>query len=115
MGDVEKLLSRLPPLTPMQIVDRMKTTLEINETFYDLIAIDGFEQQCQEFGHFHRQVMPLLKGLLKDVSAYMNATSQGILDYKNFLSMLDKYEGLNYSNYVDENEQLMIFGSEESG
>lgn len=45
----------------------------------------------------------------------MNATSQGIQDYKQFLSMLEKYEGLNFSNYVDGVENKMVFGHPESG
>lgn len=59
--------------------------------------------------------MPVLKGLLKDVSAYMNATSQGIQDYKQFLNMLDKYETLNFSNYVDGDTQRMVFGNGDAG
>ena len=59
--------------------------------------------------------MPVLKALLKDVSNYMNATSQGIQDYKQFLNMLDKYEGLNFTNYVDGEESRMVFGHPESG
>lgn len=37
--------------------------------------------------------------------------NQGIQDYKIFLQMLDKYEELNLTNYVDGDETKMIFGS----
>jgi len=33
----------------------------------------------------------------------MQNKSQGILDYKNMLMMLDKYEELNLANYVEGN------------
>lgn len=114
-GDVEKLLGKLPNLTPMQIVDRMRESLGIEEHLYDPIQLDTFDQQCHEFSHFHRQAMPVLKNLLKDVSNYMNATSQGIQDYKQFLNMLDKYEALNFTNYVDGNEEKMVFGNGDQG
>jgi hypothetical protein len=93
----------------------MRDSLSIEEHLYDPIQLDSFDQQCQEFSHFHKQVIPVLKGLQKDVSSYMNATSQGIQDYKQFLSMLEKYEGLNFSNYVDNDESRMVFGNGEGG
>lgn len=114
-GDVEKLLGKMPNLTAVQVAERMREALSIEEHLYDPLELDGFEQQCQEFSHFHKQVMPVLKGLLKGVSGYMNATSQGIQDYKQFLHMLDKYEGLNFSNYVDGEESRMVFGNGEAG
>lgn len=114
-GDIEKLLAKLPNLTPMQIVDRMREALSIEEHLYDPIQMDSFDQQCHEFSHFHKQVIPVLKGLQKDVSTYMNATSQGIQDYKQFLSMLEKYEGLNFSTYVDNDESRLVFGNGDGG
>ena len=75
---MDKLFGKLPNLTPMQIVDRMRDSLNIEEHLYDPVQLSQFDQQCQEFAHFHKQIMPVLKGLLKDVSSYMNTTSQGI-------------------------------------
>lgn len=99
----------------MQIVDRMREALSIEEHLFDPIQLDSFDQQCQEFSHFHKQVIPVLKNLQKEVTQYMNATSQGIQDYKQFLSMLEKYEGLNFSNYVDNDESRLVFGNVEGG
>lgn len=38
--------------------------------------------------------------------------NQGIQDYKAFLSMLEKYEELNLTNYVDGDDGKMIFSGE---
>jgi hypothetical protein len=93
----------------------MREALSIEEHLFDPIQLDSFDQQCQEFSHFHKQVIPVLKNLQKEVTQYMNATSQGIQDYKQFLSMLEKYEGLNFSNYVDNDESRLVFGNVEGG
>jgi hypothetical protein len=41
----------------------------------------------------------------------MNNKNQGIQDYKIFLQMLDKYEELNLTNYVESDEKRMVFGN----
>jgi len=56
-------------------------------------------------------VLPLLKQVQKEVAAYMHTKSQSIQDYKIFLQMLDKYEELNLANYVEGNEDKMVFGN----
>lgn len=45
----------------------------------------------------------------------MSNKNQGIQDYKIFLSMLDKYEELNLTNYVDGDDTKMVFGSTKEG
>lgn len=56
-------------------------------------------------------MIPVLKAMVKSISHYMVNKSQGIQDYKNFLSMLDKYEELNLANYVEGDENKMVFGN----
>lgn len=62
-----------------------------------------------------KQVMPLLKNLLKDISSHMNVCSQATNDYKMFLVMLDKYEDVNLRNYVENNEEKLVIGGEQDG
>ena len=45
----------------------------------------------------------------------MSNKNQGIQDYKIFLQMLDKYEELNLTNYVDGDDSKMVFGSTGEG
>ena len=45
----------------------------------------------------------------------MSNKNQGIQDYKIFLQMLDKYEELNLTNYVDGDDSKMVFGNTAEG
>ena len=49
--------------------------------------------------------------MLKDVSAFMSNNQQGISDYKTFFYMMEKYESLNFTNYVDGDGTKMIFAN----
>lgn len=113
-GDIDKLLSQVQKLPTHEIVERMRTALSIEDHLYDPIQKDKLDSQCKEFQHFARQVLPVLKGIQKDVAGYMNTKSQSIQDYKIFLQMLDKYEELNLANYVEGDESKMVFGNTQS-
>lgn len=52
--------------------------------------------------------------MVKNIALYSQNKSQTIQDYKNFLGMLDKYEELNLANYVEGEEQLMVFGNKQN-
>lgn len=59
----------------------MKKELDINADKYDIIEKDKFENDCKDFQVFAKQMLPTLKGMLKDVASYMNNTSQANKDY----------------------------------
>ena len=48
-------------LSSNEMVDRMRESLNIEDHLYDPIQKDKLDQQCKEFAHFARQVLPLLK------------------------------------------------------
>lgn len=56
-------------------------------------------------------MVPVLKGMIKNVATFMNVKTQNISDYKQFLTMIDKYEDLNLANYVEGDEEKMVFGN----
>jgi len=51
-SDVEKSLNALPKITTAEIVERLKTELEIDFTKYDLIEKDKLDNDCKEFQVF---------------------------------------------------------------
>lgn len=113
-SDVEKSLNALPKITTAEIVERLKTELEIDFTKYDLIEKDKLENDCKEFQVFAKQMLPALKTMLKEVATFMNNKSQGNKDYVQYLDILDKYEELNLANYISDNS-MMVFGNAKDG
>mmetsp|Transcript_39706 Transcript_39706/g.60850 ORF Transcript_39706/g.60850 Transcript_39706/m.60850 type:complete len:311 (+) Transcript_39706:22-954(+) len=110
-GDVDKMLSNLPKSSSVDIVEKYREQLKIEDHLYDPIAKDKLDNQCKEFQHFSKQMVPVLKAMVKSISSFMVNKSQSIQDYKGFLSMLDKYEELNLANYVEGDEHSMVFGN----
>jgi hypothetical protein len=48
-GDVDKSLNALPKMTTSDIVERLKTELDIDFTKYDLIEKDKLDNDCKDF------------------------------------------------------------------
>lgn len=74
-GEVEKLLNSLPAITSMEIVERLRTVLNIEEHMYDPIKKETLDRECKEFQHFARQIVPLLKEMQKKVAIFMQNKS----------------------------------------
>lgn len=110
-GDIEKMLGAVPKSSSGDIVEKYREVLGIQEHMVDPIEKDKLDQQCLEFSHFAKQIIPVLKGMIKSIASYMSNKSQSNTDYKIFLQMLDKYEELNLANYVEGDESKMIFGN----
>ena len=110
-GDIDKLLTSLPRISTSEITDRLRTSLKIEEHLYNPIVKDKLDRECKEFQHFTRQTVPLLRALQKQVAGCMQVQSQVIVNYKTVLSMFDKYEELSLANYVDGNEEKLVFGA----
>jgi hypothetical protein len=49
----------------MEIVERLRTALEIEEHMYDPVKKETLDRECKEFQHFARQIVPLLKDMQK--------------------------------------------------
>jgi hypothetical protein len=56
-------------------------------------------------------MIPILKGMIKNIAIYMSNKSRSNADYKAYLHMLDKYEELNLKTYVEGDESKMVFGN----
>ena len=59
----------------MEIVERLRTALEIEEHMYDPVKKESLDRECKEFQHFARQIVPLLKDMQKKVAVYMQNKS----------------------------------------
>jgi hypothetical protein len=91
----------------------MKKCLHVREELYDANQLEELDKVCRDFQSYSRSVTGILRGMIKDISNFMNVKNQSIQDYKIFLSMLDKYEDLNLDNYVEGDPTKMVFGNTE--
>lgn len=112
-GDIEKLLGNMPKMNTMETVEKYKDALNIEYHLYDPIMKDKLNTQCQEFQHFSKQIIPILKTMVTHIALYMSNKSQSIQDYKVFMQMLNKYEELNLAMYVDGNNDKQVFENKE--
>jgi len=102
---------RLPKKSTAQIVEQYKEDFGIDNEAYDVIQKDALEQVVAEWKAFVKAQKPNLNLFLSKISKMMTNYSQGIVDQKNFLTMLDKYEELNLNNYLDGDTSKMVFGN----
>jgi len=68
----------VPKASTIDIVERYREQLKIEDHLYDPIKKDQLDNQCKEFQHFSKQMIPALKAMVKCISAYMVNKSQGI-------------------------------------
>mmetsp|Transcript_15382 Transcript_15382/g.26001 ORF Transcript_15382/g.26001 Transcript_15382/m.26001 type:complete len:422 (+) Transcript_15382:65-1330(+) len=113
-GDIDKQLTSMRKPTTPELVEKYRFVLKIEEQMYTPLIKDKLDNQCKEFLHFSKQIVPLLKALVKAIALFSQNKSQCIQDNKNFMAMLDKYEELNLANYVEGNEEKMVFGNKQS-
>lgn len=106
------MLGSIPKASASEIVEKYKSILNIQPHLYDQIAREKLDNQCKEFQHFAKQMIPVLKAMIKNIATYMSNKSQSNSDYKTFLHMLDKYEELNLTTYVDGDDSKMVFGNQ---
>ena len=74
-SDVEKSLNALPKMSTADIVQRLKEELQIEFGNFDIIEKDKRDIDCKEFQMFAKTMLPCLKGMLKEVAAFMNNKS----------------------------------------
>lgn len=110
-ADIGKAFAKIPRASTGEIVDKMQNALGIQDHMYDMIQKESLDSVCKEFQHFAKTILPTLKEMLKKISAFMVNHSQSIVDQKAFLNMLEKYEDLNLTNYVDGDMSLMVFNA----
>ena len=102
-------LKSLPKPSAQENLERLRRDLNIEDHMYDPIQKDKLDNESREFSHYSKQVLPFLKNMQKDVAFYMNNNSKCITNYRNFLNMLDNYEKLNLTNYVEGDDTKMVF------
>ena len=78
VSDIEKQLNQLPKITTSDVVDRIRDATEIKEHMYDPVAKDGLDNQCKEFQHFAKQMLPVLKNMQKQIAGFMSNKTQSI-------------------------------------
>jgi hypothetical protein len=93
------------------VVEKYRDALKIEDHMYNPLDKDRLDNQCKEFQHFAKQIMGMLKTLTKTIASYSLNKSSIIIDYKNFLGILDKYEELNLANYVEGDDSKLLFGN----
>jgi hypothetical protein len=66
-GDIEKMFKASPKVMTWEIVEKMKTCLEINEELFDPIQKNDFEMACKDFQDYAKNMTVILKTLVKDI------------------------------------------------
>jgi hypothetical protein len=109
-GDIEKMLARIGKPPTISIIDRMRKVLNINETRYDTTDKEMFHTIVIEYAVFAKKVLTQMKLLKKNIEAYQSVKDQSIAHNKIFYNLIDKYEELNLTDYLDgKNEGVLVF------
>ena len=64
-GDIEKILDRLPSLPVSSVLERMRNTLGIIESKYDLTDKERMHNLLVEFQYFSKKTLTIMKTLKK--------------------------------------------------
>ena len=108
-ADIEKMLQRLPRVPTSSQIDRMHKVTDIKERMYDLTDKERFQNVLTEFQYFAKKVLPQLKVMKKTLENFRGLKSSAIANNKLLVNLLDKYEELNLTTYVEgKNDKLVI-------
>lgn len=107
-GDIKNTLTKLPKLTPEEMIKRYRDTFFINEQKYDFEDINRFTNMLVEFTYFSKKVVAMLKSFKKMVEISRANMNTSIANYKIIMCLLEKYEELNYSSYVNGDESKLV-------
>lgn len=100
-GDIEKLLTKLPKLTTLSIIERIQKATDINDKKYDLTDKERLHNILVEYQFFAKKVIPQMKSLKKNLGTYKNIKISTISNLKVLETLITKYEDLNMKNYVN--------------
>lgn len=69
-GDIEKMLSRVTKMPTGSVIDRIRKTLDINESRYDLTDKERLHNNLVEYTFFAKKVIVQMKQLKKNVETF---------------------------------------------
>jgi hypothetical protein len=111
-GDVEKNLSRLTKIQTATVIDRMHKSTDIKERMYDLSEKERFNNTIIEFSFFAKKVLPQLKVMKKSIQQFQSIKTSSIANQKGLYNILNSYEGLNLTVYVEHNPEKQVLNSD---
>ena len=91
------------------LIDRIRKTLDVNESRYDLTDKERFHNNLVEYTFFAKKVLTQMKQLKKNVETFKTVKNQSITHNKVFFHLVDKYEELNLTQYLDGNLDKIVF------
>jgi hypothetical protein len=97
------------PLSTQNKFDRIKNVTKIDPSSYDVAMIAGFKTKIVEFSYFFNKISPMLankRTLLSNIMRNKQGCNQS---YANLNKVLNDYEDLNLTNYLDYNTNGLIF------
>lgn len=111
---VEAALSRLMPMTTMQIYDRIKAITECDVDSVDTLERDQAASRITTLLFFIKTVEPLLQKIKQDLSKYLMSKQRSIQAYGEMAKFTQRYEELNMTHYADMDNHQLIFQNPES-
>lgn len=108
-GDIEKMLQRVTKMSTFSTIERLRKTLDINESRYDLVDKERFHNNLLEYQVFAKKVLTQMKQLKKNIETFKLVKYQSITHNKVFFHLVDKYEELNMTQYLDGNLDKVVF------
>jgi len=110
-GGVEKSLNRLPPMSTIQLYDRIAAITDLQMETLDLYVRESAHAKINTFNIFLKQVEPILTRIKNDLSKYLMSKQRSIQAYGEMAKFTQRYEELNMTHYSDMNMDKMIFTS----
>lgn len=77
-GEIEKGFNALRRQTTKELVEKYRTVLQIEDQMFNPLEKDTLDNECKEFMHFSKQVIPFLKDLVKKIAHFSQNKSQCI-------------------------------------
>lgn len=91
----------MPNLPAGTQIERMQKVAEIDATKYDISDKERFQNVITEFNFFAKKVLPQIKIMKQTFENFKGIKTQSIANNKALINLLDKYEELNFSTYIE--------------
>lgn len=98
----------------MQLYDRVKAVTDTDVESADTMTKDSAASRITSLLFFIKAVEPLLVKIKTDLSKYLMSKQRSIQAYGEMAKFTQRYEELNAFNYVDCDQQKLVFHSPNS-
>lgn len=113
-GDIEKILSALGRLTPMQILEKYRLNFNIDED-QDGNPLAHYKENIIDFQLFLKRAIPVLEIQKKQLKKMLAVRDDQDQAYSSVMQSLLKYEDNNVEYYADSDVQKRVLTHPEAG